>query len=69
MNISSGCFDPVARNAEKEAARAEDARRLASGEITLEKLAYRNAFVLYTIDLSRWNLVRDSIAKSDDELP
>lgn len=59
----------MARNAEKEAARAEDARRLASGEITLEKLAYRNAFVLYTIDLSRWNLVRDSIAKSDDELP
>lgn len=67
--IPFGYFDPVARNAEKEAARAEDARRLASGEITLEKLVYRNSFVPYTIDLSRWKLVRDSIAEGDDELP
>jgi hypothetical protein len=67
--IPSGFFDPVARNAEKEATRADDARRVKSGELTLEQQARRNAFVPYTIDLSRWKLVHDSIADGDDGLP
>lgn len=62
-------FDPVARNAEKEAARVADARGVASGEITPEQLARRNAFVPYSIDLSHWKMVHDSIAAGDDELP
>ena len=65
---SCECTDRAERQTQ-EAARAEDARRLASGEITLEKLVYRNSFVPYTIDLSRRKLVRDSIAEGDDELP
>lgn len=68
-NMPFGYFDPVARNAEKEAARAEDARRLESGEMTLEQLAHQNAFLPYAIDLSRWKLVHDSIAEGDDDLP
>ena len=65
---SCECTDRAERQTQ-EAARAEDARRLASGEIALERLAYRNAFVPYTVDLSRWKLVRDSIAEGDDGRP
>ena len=67
--IPFGYFDPVARNAEKEAARVEDARRVDLGALTAKQLAHRNAFIPYSIDLSRWKMVHDSIAESDDELP
>lgn len=62
-----GYFDPIARNAEKEAARATDARLLESGAITPEELARRNAFIPYSIDLSRWTMEYDSIAEGDDD--
>ena len=67
--VPPGYFDPIARNAEKEAARAADARLLESGAITPEELARRNAFIPYSMDLSRWTVVYDSIAEDDEGLP
>ncbi len=67
--VPPGYFDPIARNAEKEAARAADARLLESGAITPEELTRRNAFIPYSMDLSRWTVVYDSIAEDDEGLP
>ncbi|MHB1955986.1 MAG: hypothetical protein ACYDBH_06445 [Acidobacteriaceae bacterium] len=47
-------FDPVVRNAEKESARQRDAALLASGQASAQEITQRNAFVPYSIDLSRW---------------
>ncbi len=68
-DIRYGSFDPAVRNAEKESARAEDAHRVESGALTREQLARRNAFIPYSIDLSRWKMIHDSIVEGDDELP
>ncbi|MDA8190635.1 MAG: hypothetical protein M0Z68_03955 [Gammaproteobacteria bacterium] len=61
-------FDPAARIAAKEAARREDARRLAAGEITCRQLAQENAFIPYSIDLSRWKVVKDSLEDGGEEI-
>lgn len=60
MDVDPLFFDPRARNAEKAAARLRDAERVASGEITAEQLAHENAFIPYSVDLSRWVVVFDS---------
>lgn len=60
-------FDPTARNAEKAAARAADAAHVASGAMTWEQVARRNAFVPYAIDVSRWAVVFDSLVDGDED--
>lgn len=50
-------FDPAERIKEKQRAREEDDRALASGEITREELWRRNSF-FGALDLSKWKIVR-----------
>lgn len=51
-------FDPIARNAAKEADRQRDWADLAKGHISPPELAARNAFISADVDLSRWVCVR-----------
>lgn len=63
-------FDPVARNAKKEAARRRDTALLASGQASAQEITRRNAFVPYRIDLSRWvRLPTRDPGDDDDHLP
>lgn len=61
-------YDPKARAAEKQADRDADAALVASGALTLEQLAHKNAFIPYTIDLSKWTIAHDSLLDDDDDL-
>ncbi len=60
-------FDSAARNAEKAAARAADAAHVASGAMTWEQVARANAFLPYTIDVSQWTVVFDSLVDGDED--
>lgn len=61
-------FNPAARKAEKESARRADAALSAKSVITPEQLARKNAFIPYSVDLSQWVVVRDSIADGKSDL-
>ena len=60
-------FDPRARNAAKDADRRADAARIAAGVITPQDLDRENAFIPYSVDLSRWTVVFDSLADEDGD--